>query len=143
MGTQIVIYSGCNEDKNEFEFQEAMCWEEVSNSKLGKKLTNENNKKIKKKRLNGAKNLCLENHECEGLYYTKNKYFLVGSDNVKSSSKAGDKAFVMMPCEETCDAGTQLCDDGECAEQCTEDDDDCPSGTTRCDDGVCKHIHMC
>merc|ERR1712096_197907 len=36
--TQVVIYDGCNEDRLVFDFQEAMCWEEVSNSKLNQKL---------------------------------------------------------------------------------------------------------
>merc|ERR1711988_781386 len=142
--TQIVVYNGdCNEDRASFEIEEEVCWEEVSNSKMGKKLKDADNKVIKTKNFNKAKDWCVQNDDCNGLFFNGVKYLLSGAKKVKSSNKATHKAFIQVSCDEACDAGTMLCDDGECRQSCTDEDEGCPSGTTLCDDGTCKHEHMC
>ncbi|KAL5260123.1 hypothetical protein ACHWQZ_G010295 [Mnemiopsis leidyi] len=137
---KIVIYSGCDEDRLTFRMEASMCWEEQSGKKLSKKVGG----KLKKlRKLDVAKDMCVETVGCTGIYFTKGKYFLSSSDKPQSSKKKGDKVFVMTDCSEACQAGEQRCEDGKCREKCEKNDDDCPPGTTRCPDGVCKHVHMC
>ena len=139
-GNKIVIYSGCDEDRLTFKIEASLCWEEVSGKKLSKKLGGE----VKKmKKLDAAKDMCVETDGCKGIYFTKGKHYLSSSGKPKSSKKKGDKVFVMADCSEACQAGEQRCEDGECREKCDEEDEDCPPGTTRCPDGICKHEHMC
>ena len=140
---KVCIYSGCNEDRLTFKITESLCWEEISGKKLGKKLKDSKGKPRKVKKVDDAKDLCLETDGCKGLYLTKGKYFLSGSDKPLDSKKKGDKIFVITDCSKACEVGEQRCEDGECREKCDKDDDDCPPGTTRCPDGICKHIHMC
>ncbi|KAL5260124.1 hypothetical protein ACHWQZ_G010296 [Mnemiopsis leidyi] len=144
---KIVIYSGCDEDRLTFRIEASMCWEEQSGKKLSKKVGG----KLKKlRKLDVAKDMCVETEGCTGIYFTKGRYYLSSSDKPQSSSekllsskKKGDKVFVMTDCSEACQAGEQRCEDGKCREKCEKNDDDCPPGTTRCPDGVCKHVHMC
>ena len=113
--------------------------------KLGAKIKGSDDKPLKLNSLDEAQDLCTEIESCKGIYLKSNtgKYFLSRSDQGEKSSSSTDKIYTMEECEETCDAGTQRCEDGECRERCSEEDGDCPAGTTLCPDGICKHIHMC
>lgn len=150
--TNVVIYDGCDADKNEFMIVPNMCWEEMANSKLGQKIK-QNGKAQKSKKFKKAVRMCEENEKCKGLHYNSKTYILCASGKPKDASSS-NKAIVMMPCDETCDAGFERCADGECRESCNGDDDEedgdedddndgCPAATIRCEDGVCKHEHMC
>ena len=48
------------------QFEEEICWEEVANSKLGKKIHGADGKAIKSKKLNKAKDACVEHQDCNG-----------------------------------------------------------------------------
>ena len=113
--------------------------------KLGAKIKDGNGKALKLNSLEDAQDMCVEMDNCQGIFFNSNtrKYFLSRSAQGEKSSSSTDKIFTMEDCEETCDAGTQRCEDGECRERCSEEDGECPAGTTLCPDGVCKHIHMC
>merc|ERR1712151_1130241 len=140
-----LVAGSCDGDGAKFEFASLTCWEEISAKKMGKKLKTTAGKPYKTKKLDTAKDWCLENDDCKGIYLNgKNKkYFLSSANKAKDSKRTSDKVFQIVDCEESCESGTMRCDDGECRSQCEEDDDTCPEGTTLCDDGVCKHIHMC
>lgn len=143
-GTGIVVFEGCDEARLEFEFEEETCWEEESGVKLGKKLKDDDGKKYKFKTLTPAKDMCMDIEECKGIYYqAKNKKYLLSKSDKTMKSTTADKAWIQVECGQACAAGTQRCGDGECKEQCTEEDTDCPAGTVRCADGICKHEHMC
>jgi hypothetical protein len=75
---------------------------------------------------------------------------MCAAKKLKPAKKENQKVYKIVPCDESCDAGTMRCKDGKCREKCQEDDnddkddnDECPGGTTRCKDGVCRHEHMC
>jgi len=137
-----LVAGSCKGDGAQFSFSSLTCWEEWSSKKMGKKIK-VNGKTVKTKNLDKAKDWCLDNEDCTGIYSKNGKHFLSSAKKVKDSKKSTDKVYQVVDCEESCDSGTMRCEDGECRSQCSEDDDTCPDGTTLCDDGVCKHEHMC
>ena len=94
--------------------------------------------------LDEAKDRCVEDEDCKAVYFDSSKrHYMLSGLKLKRSRDPKDKIFTVEKCKTTCDAGKQRCEDGECREKCSEEDDDCPAGTTLCPDGVRKHIHMC
>ena len=143
--SNVVIWSGCEEDRLTFQIKDTLCWEEVAGQKLGKKMKNDEGKKLKSKKLDKAKNMCMETKGCKGIHNNGKVYTLCSGKKLKPS-KETHSAFTVVPCNQSCDSGTVKCEDGECREQCGEEEEaegDCPGGTTRCSDGVCRHEHMC
>ena len=139
--SKVVINDGCDADKNKFKIVPNMCWEEYANAKLNKKIKVDG-KLQKSNNFKNAQEMCEQNEKCKGLCYKRKAFQLCASDKVRKGSTSS-KAIVMKPCRESCDAGLDRCEDGECRESCTDGEGGCPAGTLRCEDGHCKHEHMC
>ena len=148
--TNVEIQSECDEDRNLFQMKETLCWEEVAGHKLGKKMMDADGKKLKAKKLDRAKNMCMATKGCKGINAKEStegeKVYLLCSGNKTKPSKTTDSVFQVVSCNDSCEAGTMRCEDGECREKCGKEEEEegkCPGGTTRCSDGVCRHEHMC
>jgi len=150
--TGVVTYAQCPtaseaDYRMMFKFDVQLCWEVESRMKLMGAIR----KSTKTKNSEVAKEACMEDDRCKGLWYShkKKKYIMRSNDTMIASNKRKDVALVKVDCQQACSEGEVRCQDGECKHHCEDEDekedegDGCGAGLKRCDDGTCKHEHMC